>query len=65
MVTELPCESVDSLITSVDSIAAATNVSADRIFKSNPAQICESESGVVPGGLMGAVKATLLVDDIV
>lgn len=63
--TGFPCASVDSLTTSVDWIAAATKVSADRILRRRPAQIWALDSGVVPGGLMGAVKAILLVDDIV
>lgn len=46
-------------------MAAGTNVSADRHLRRSPAQIWEIVRGVVPGGLMGAVKARWLVVDIV
>lgn len=46
-------------------MAPGTNTSAERIFKSRPFQICSEErTGVAPGGLIGAVKAMLLVEDI-
>lgn len=57
--------STESLMTFVDWIAAGTKVSADRILRSSPFQICSVvRTGVVPGGLIGAVKAMLFVDDI-
>lgn len=46
-------------------MAAGTKVSADRHLRRRPAQIWEIVRGVVPWGLMGAVKARLLVVDIV
>lgn len=64
--TALPVDgSMVSLVTLVDWIAAGTNVSAERILRRRPFQICSGvRVGVTPGGLIGAVKAMLFVDDI-
>lgn len=48
-------------MTFVDWIAAGTKVSAERILRRSPFQTCSVVStGVEPGGLIRAVKATLL-----
>lgn len=52
-------------MTLVDWIAPGTNVSAERILRRRPFHICSGvTTGVAPGGLIGAVNATLLVEDI-
>lgn len=59
--TGFPVEgSTDSLMTLVDWIAAGTKVSAERILRRRPFQTCSGVIVVEPGGLIGAVKATLL-----